>query len=295
MPPPVAPAAPTNVKAITGPGQIRITWEAPLTSSVRFNIYRSNAAGGTFRKLNILPILGSEFTDVGLSSDDRYAYIVRSVNRRGKESTDSRRLIASALPERKEPVFTAALKENLSAEFIDSIVLEGTARGSAEVRDGALALRDNAYVTYPYKNEFDLRGRLSVECRLYLKNVEQMPVIISCGQWRDKGWFLQKLGGSWRWHLGGIDCDGGMVPAGQWVHLVGTYDGKKARLFQNGKQVASVPCHPNKTAWKGPLFIGQYGAGPGPQYQVKGKIATVKIYRRALTAEEVTKSIEAGQ
>ncbi len=53
-----------------------------------------------------------------------------------------------------------------------------------------------------------------------------MPVIISCGRWQDRGWFLQKLGGSWRWHLGGTDCDGGGVPTGQWVHLTGTYDGE---------------------------------------------------------------------
>ena len=85
------------------------------------------------------------------------------------------------------------------------------------------------------------------------------------------------------------------MPAKQWVHLAGTYDGEKARLFQNGKLVASVPCRPNKKPWKGPLFIGQYGAGPGPQYQVNGRIAAVKIYRRALTAEEVTRSFEAGR
>ncbi|UCF14790.1 MAG: hypothetical protein JSW59_15370, partial [Phycisphaerales bacterium] len=295
VPPPVAPPAPTNVEATASPGQIKITWEAPLTPGVKFNVYRSDASKGELRKLNAQPILGSEFTDAGLSSDKRYAYVVRSVNRRGKESSDSTKLIASALPERKEPVFAAALKENLSAEFIDSAVLKGTARGSAAIRDGVLALRDNSYVTYPYRNEFDLRARLSVECWLYLDSTDQIPVIISCGQWQDRGWFLQKLGGSWRWHVGGTDCDGGTVPAKQWVHLVGIYDGEKARLFQNGKRVAAVPCHPNSTPWQGPLFIGQYGAGPGPQYQVRGRISGVKIYRRALRADEVAQSFVAGR
>ncbi|MHC4565197.1 MAG: LamG-like jellyroll fold domain-containing protein, partial [Planctomycetota bacterium] len=295
VPPPVAPAAPKNVETTPSPGQIKVTWEAPVTPGAKFNVYRSDIAEGTFRKLNAQPILGSEFTDVGLSSGDKYTYVVRSVNRRGKESSDSMKLIASALPERKEPVFVAALKEDLNAQFTDSSVLKGTARGSATIHDAALALRGNAYVTYPYRNEFDLRARLSVECWLYLDNADQMPVIISCGRWQDKGWFLQKLGGAWRWHLGGTDCDGGTVPAGKWVHLTGTYDGEKARLFQNGKQVASVPCRPNSTPWKGPLFIGQYAAGPGPQYQVNGKISAVKIYRRALTAEEVSVSFEAGR
>ena len=295
VPPTVAPAVPTNVMASASPGQVNITWEAPLTPGARFNVYRSDASGSVFRKLNSRPILGSEFTDVGLSSDDRYVYVVRSVNRRGKESRDSTQVTASALPERKEPVFVAVFNEDLNAQFIDSSVLKGAAQGSAAVRDGALSLGDNSSVTYPYRDEFDLSARLSVECWLYLDNSDQMPVVISCGRWQDRGWFLQKLGVSWRWHLGGTDCDGGTVPAKQWVHLTGTYDGQKAQLFQNGKQVASVPFHPNKTPWQGPLFIGQYGAGPGPQYQVRGKIAKVKIYRRALTADEVARSFEAGR
>ena len=85
------------------------------------------------------------------------------------------------------------------------------------------------------------------------------------------------------------------MPARQWVHLAGTYDGQKARLFQNGKQVASVPCHANSRPWQGPLFIGQYGAWPGSQYQIRGKISAVKIYRRALRADEVTQSFVAGR
>ena len=295
VPPPVSPAAVINVRASASPGQVKVTWEAPLGPDVKFNVYRSDVPEGALRKLNAQPILGWQFTDVGLAGDVEYQYVVRSVDRRGAESSDSARLTASALPERKEPVFVADLTEDLDAQFTDSGILRGTARGSATIRDGSLSLGDNAYVTYPYKNEFDLRGRLSVECWLYLDSTDQMPVIISCGRWQDRGWFLQKLGDSWRWHLGGTDCDGGTVPAGQWVHLTGIYDGDKARLFQNGKQVASVPCQANSTPWEGPLFVGQYGAGPGVQYQVRGRIAAVKIYRRALRVEEVALSFKAGR
>ncbi len=290
-----SPVVPTNVNASPSPGQIKITWEATLGPSVRFNVYRSDGPEGTLRKLNSQPILGTHFTDIGLADDVQYQYVVRSVNRRDKESPGSMRLTASPLPERMEPVFAANLTETLDAQFIDSDILKGTARGSAAIRDRSLALGDNAYVTYPYRNEFDLRARLSVECWVYLDSADQMPVVISCGRWQDRGWFLQKLGSSWRWHLGGTDCDGGTVPAKQWLHLTGTYDGDKARLFQNGKQVASGTCHPNSTPWEGPLFVGQYGASPAVQYQMRGRIAGVKIYRRALRTDEVTKSFEAGR
>ncbi|MHC4116845.1 MAG: HzsA-related protein [Planctomycetota bacterium] len=289
------PMPPKNLAASASPGQVSISWELPAGPRVRFNVYRSDAAGGEFRRLNAQPMLGRQFTDVGLTGNVKHAYTVRSVDRRGRESSSSTLLAASALPERKEPVFAANLTENLDAQFADSTVLKGTARGPASICDGSLALGDNGFLTYPYSSEFDLNARLSVECRLYLDSTDQMPVIISCGRWQDRGWFLQKLGDSWRWHVGGTDCDGGNVPQKQWIHLTGTYDGETARLFQDGRKVASVPCHVNAAPWKGPLFIGQYSAGQGPQYQVRGKIAGVKIYRRALTADEVTRHFEQGR
>jgi predicted phage tail protein len=149
VPASVPPAAPTNVKAVSQPGQVKLTWEAPLESGAKFNVYRSDVAGSAPRKLNSQPILGHEFVDVGLPGDVDYTYVVRSVDRRGRESRDGPRLSARALPERKEPVLIAALTENLNANFLENDVLKGTVRGPAAIRDGSLELRGNAYVTYP--------------------------------------------------------------------------------------------------------------------------------------------------
>jgi hypothetical protein len=38
--------------------------------------------------------------------------------------------------------------------------------------------------------------------------------------------------------------------------------------------------------WPGELHVGQYSAGPAPSFQVTGRIAGLKIYHRALTADE---------
>jgi len=51
-----------------------------------------------------------------------------------------------------------------------------------------------------------------------------------------------------------------------------------------------VPCNPDRTPWAGPLFIGQYGASPNEPYQVKGRIKDVKLYQRALSAQEAVPS-----
>ena len=58
-----------------------------------------------------------------------------------------------------------------------------------------------------------------------------MPVVLSCGQFQGAGWFIQAFTGRWRWHLAGVNCDGGKVAAGKWIHLVATFDGRRATLY----------------------------------------------------------------
>jgi hypothetical protein len=114
-----------------------------------------------------------------------------------------------------------------------------------------------------------------------------MPIVASCGVWQKAGWFLQRLGGGWRWHVGGIDCDGGKPVVGRWTHLVGTYDGRMARLFQDGQVVGEKAGEAIRAPWTGPLHVGQYSGGPAPTFQVNGWISGLRIYSRALPADEI--------
>jgi hypothetical protein len=75
---------------------------------------------------------------------------------------------------------------------------------------------------------------------------------------------------------------------------VGTFDGRRARLFQDGRQVADVPCAADTTPWNGPLFVGQYGAAPGLAYQVTGRIARLRLYRRAMGPGDVGEAFREG-
>ena len=122
----------------------------------------------------------------------------------------------------------------------------------------------------------------------------RIPVVVCCGHWRGNGWFLQKLGNVWRWHVGGVDCDGGTPTVSEWMHIVATFDGEQARLFQNGVEVASRACGARRTPHAGPLLVGQYDT-PAEQYQVFGRIADVKIFRRAVPAKETAAMFKAGR
>ena len=93
--------------------------------------------------------------------------------------------------------------------------------------------------------------------------------------------------------MGGVSCDGGKPGAGRWTHLVCTFDGKRASLYQDGTLVASTPCAANLAPYTGPMHIGQYAAVSEP-YQTEGRIAGVKIYGRALAASDAAEAFKAG-
>ena len=101
-------------------------------------------------------------------------------------------------------------------------------------------------------------------------------------------WFLQRIGRGWRWHVGGVSCDGGRPAPGRWTHLIGTFDGGTARLYQDGRLAAEQACDPIRTPWRGQFLVGQYSGGPSSPYQVIGWISGVKVYNRALSAKDAS-------
>ena len=77
------------------------------------------------------------------------------------------------------------------------------------------------------------------------------------------------------------------------MHLVGTFDGRQACLYQDGKRVATVAGAPVRMPWTGPLVLGQYSSQQ-PSFQVHGGLTGVRLYDRAMRAEEVLESFRAG-
>jgi hypothetical protein len=77
------------------------------------------------------------------------------------------------------------------------------------------------------------------------------------------------------------------VKQGQWYSIVYTYDGTNSKLYVNGvlvnKVVQSNTFNPNSN----PLFIGRNQDVQYPYY-FKGIIDEIRIYKRAITAKEVS-------
>ena len=205
-----------------------------------------------------------------------------------------RRPAVPVAPVPRGVVFSAAFDKDAVARLIGDKAATGRLHAGAKVAGGSLNLKPGGYATFPHRDAFDIDGGITVECWVRCKTRTQMPVVLSCGAFRGRGWFLQMFQGRWRWHLGGVDCDGGKGEVGPWTHLVATFDGQRARLFQNGTEVASVPARPDTAPWPGPLIVGQYSS-VNEQYQVVGQIRGVKVYRRALTAKEAKAAFPAGR
>jgi len=295
VPSPARPRAPTGLEATAKPGEVVLTWDLANKANLRFNVYRAKAGSGELEKLNDEPVLDETYVDVVPAAGVTYQYVVRAISRRGLESGVSSLVAAAALPERRAPVFAVRFDRKVNARLMDDVVLKAKTHGKAKIADGTLDLRAGGHVSFPHKPEFDLASRLSVECSVYLDQAGQSPVVVSCGQWNGTGWFLQKLGGTWRWHLGGVDCDGGKPEVGRWVHVVATFDGRQARVYQDGVEVASKSCSPNPAPYTGSLLIGQYSPGPAPSYQVTGRVADVKIYRRTVRQKQAEAMFKAAR
>ena len=83
---------------------------------------------------------------------------------------------------------------------------------------------------------------------------------------------------------------GGVVSAGSWYHLVGTYDGTVQRLYVNGALVASQPLTGSVDVVGGDFRIGTTRASEW----FNGVIDDVAVYNKALTPAQVQAHYEAG-
>jgi hypothetical protein len=179
-------------------------------------------------------MVGVTFFDANVEPDMEYEYTVRAVDRRQQMGPPAIPVRAAAKPFIREPVFVAALAENANGLARDGKTVQGRDVGTVSFAEGSADLRAGGHIQFQHRGDFDLRHALTVECWVRIDEPTKMPVILACGEYQGNGWFLQRYGGGWRWHLGGISCDGGRPVVGKWVHLAGSYDGRTARLYQSG-------------------------------------------------------------
>jgi len=94
---------------------------------------------------------------------------------------------------------------------------------------------------------------------------------------------------------GYVECDApirpGQVLDGQWHHVAATFDGRSFRVYLDGRQIGSLERQGAITA--GGSAVGSIGSSNGGEC-FQGSIDELRIYRDALTANEVSELHQNG-
>ena len=221
VPKPPIPPRPQNLSARSVPGYVELQWSDDIPISLHYHVYRGKPGAGQFKRLTSEPTAALHYRDESARPGVEYDYAVRAVSRHGIESPASETSQAAALSEIKEAVFVAAFTKDADASLHSGSVAQGTLHSESRVAAGALDLSAGGHATFAHQQTFDLDHSLSVECWVNMTEDGQMPVVVSCGRWNEAGWFLQRFGSGWRWHVGGINCDGGPPSGGSLDPLAG--------------------------------------------------------------------------
>src|SRR5579864_8605985 len=88
-----APAAPTNLMANAGNGQVGLSWSAS-SGATSYNVKRSTTSGGPYT--TIASPTTTSYTDTGVTNETTYYYVVSAVNTAGESANSSQ---VSAMPQ----------------------------------------------------------------------------------------------------------------------------------------------------------------------------------------------------
>lgn len=155
----------------------------------------------------------------------------------------------------------------------------------------------DAYVTVPEIASLDGSSELTIEAWVYWEAGGKYPNIVTGGTWSPGGFLLFVADDACSFRLGKpgegpnrqvvqwTETGASLVQftPGRWYHLAATFKRPQVQTYLDGKPVATA-------VWDFPLgYAGdlQFGTWGNPQSCHRGLIDEVRLYKRALTAEEV--------
>jgi hypothetical protein len=149
------------------------------------------------------------------------------------------------------------------------------------IKGGALSFNgSNQYVTIP---SISITNNITVSCWFVSFNNNQFGFLVSKSP-VNSNWELFFEGGALKWRGASYPPEIYIIPpiVNKWHHAVITQIGTIAQIYIDGILVisATIPIIANGN---GPILIGTYGEA----YYFNGLIDEVRIYNRALSAQEV--------
>ncbi|NQT11779.1 MAG: LamG domain-containing protein, partial [Planctomycetes bacterium] len=157
-----------------------------------------------------------------------------------------------------------------------------------------------AHVAIPEIAGFDGSDEMTVEDWVYWEGAARYPNIITGGTWSPGGFLMFVSDNQCTFRMGrpGFSASGKreewrevsaplLTPfvEGRWYHLAATFERPAIKTYVDGRQVGSANWD-YRVGHKNDLIIGKWSGAVGH----KGLIDEVKIFNRALTAEEIAAS-----
>jgi hypothetical protein len=214
----------------------------------------------------------------------------------------TRRTAAPALPDglvgrwsfdepRDEPVVRDVSGHRLGGELVGAERADGITGGAIACGGGVAVVPDDPLLSVPESLTLDCWVRTDVADQHNRWIVNRV-----FGGGEATGYRLGLLGGKpcfevpqapWSHHLTAPEP----LPLGRWVHLAGTFDGQRMRLFVDGVEAGALdrpgPIHPSHFD----LVIGGFAAGSRANFE--GRVDEVRLFSKALGAAEIAAQHEA--
>jgi len=122
---------------------------------------------------------------------------------------------------------------------------------------------------------------------IYRKEDGDARSLLALGQYKDKHCLCFGLGIGGKYSDYGVPLAGPKLLDGKWHLVCGTYDGKALRFYADGKEIGATKATGDMmTSGEAPAYIG---SAKGSEEYFTGGIDDVRIYSRALSADEIKK------
>lgn len=170
---------------------------------------------------------------------------------------------------------------------VDNQLEDTSGNGNAARITGARAITSEVGLALQFRGDESVHcgglpslasaDEVTIECWARVDAIPEAEVTIASKGSGGLGLNFYRDGCLWWYVTDGTSSLRTGLGLGVWTHLAGTYDGKITKLYVDGNEVGSRP-------WEGPLVVGgdfQIGTG------LKGAVGSVRVHRRALSADEI--------
>lgn len=288
------PTVPTDVSAKAFSGlTTNLNWTAS-TNATSYNVKRATASGGPYTTI-ATGVLGTSYTDSGLTAGASYYYVVSAVNP-GHESANSTEtgatlpIVQLQFDEASGTTAADATGSGWNGTLVGGSSWAAGKSGNAVDLDGT-----NNYVTLP-AGVVSSADNATIAAWVYLDAVSNWMRIFDFGSGTSTYMFLtpkNAANGKIRFTIKNngsneqiIDGTSGLA-AGGWHHVAVTLNGATGTLYVDGVNVGSNNAMTFKPSHMGSTTQNWIGRSQYNDPYLNGRVDDFRIYNKVLTAGEI--------